>query len=238
MTMKNTMMHHFRFTFRTAAKLLTPGLCLALMIAAVVPEPSQDLDKEKVARVKAAYLLNFTKYVTWPEDAFENEDSPIVIGVCDKDPVCSFLESIDGKRVRGRSLEIRRLRSDENGKLPESKICELHLIYVSDTMKKDVSEILDIAHEADVLTVSDIEEFASDGGMIGLVLVNNRIIFEINHEVVKKTHLKMSSKLLKLARIVKSPSKKDPSQQSTRGKESTGWGFRPTVTLDKGRLLP
>ena len=73
--------HLLKFTFRLAARLLIPGLCLVLMSAAVSAEPPRDRDKNKSIRIKSSYLYNFSKYITWPDEAFEKEESPIVIGI-------------------------------------------------------------------------------------------------------------------------------------------------------------
>ena len=145
--------------------------------------------------VKAAFLYNFAKFVEWPEDDFTDDQSPFVLGIFGEDPFGDSLDSIKRKTVGARKLVIERSQT-----LEDLKKC--HLIFISRSEKNDLDKIIAQLKDLNVLTVSDIEGFALKGGVIGLFTAGNKIRFEINVDSAKRNGLQISSKLLKLAKIV------------------------------------
>ena len=142
--------------------------------------------------VKAAFLLNFMQFVEWPASASTNADAPILIGVLGKDPFGSTLDgTVKGETLRGRPLAIRRTRQ-----IADLKDC--HLVFVCRSEKARLGEVLGALRVSAVLTVSDIEHFCRNGGMIGLITEGSKIRFEINQEAAEQRKLKISSKLLRL----------------------------------------
>jgi len=81
-----------------------------------------------------------------------------------------------------------------------------HLLFISTSEKGRVKEILKSLADAPVLTISEMEGFGQNGGIINFITVDNKIQFEINSEKAQQHKLKISSQLLKLARIVRSES--------------------------------
>ena len=171
-------------------------------------------DELKAAKIRAAYLLNFIKFTVWPKEAFQSDDSPIVITVFGEDPFGSVLEHTFGtKTIAGRPLHISRLTypiANDQGILTDEvvskfyrKLKESHLIYFSLSEQSRLISVLAKLNQANVLTVSAIPHFAEHGGMIGLVLRDNKIAFDSNPGAIRKTQLKVSSKLLTLSRVVK-----------------------------------
>jgi hypothetical protein len=145
--------------------------------------------------VKAAYLFNFAKFVEWPggESAAAG---PLLLGVMGSDGVADALARIvRGKAIGGRALEVRRATSADN-------LARFHLLFVGTSQQPNLGEFLRRVDGSGVLTVSDIESFCRLGGTIGLVLEENRVKFEINLEPAERARLKVSSKLLNLARTV------------------------------------
>ena len=145
--------------------------------------------------VKAAFLYNFAKFVEWPDDAFLNDRCSIVLGIFGEDPFGRALDSIKRKTVGARKLVIERSQT-----LEDLKKC--HLIFISRSEKNDLDKIIAQLKDLNVLTVSDIEGFALKGGVIGLFTAGNKIRFEINVDSAKRNGLQISSKLLKLAKII------------------------------------
>ncbi len=144
--------------------------------------------------VKAAFLLNFMQFVEWPAGALPPAGTPLVIGVLGEDPFGLMLEqTIEGETIHGRPLTIRRAR-----RLTDLKDC--HLVFVCRSEKPNLREIASALRGYPVLTVSDVEQFCRHGGMIGLVTEGGRIRFEISQEAAEQAGLKISSKLLRLAR--------------------------------------
>lgn len=169
---------------------------------------AEEVDKAKALKVKAAYLYNFAKFVEWPDNAFENEKAPLVIGVLGDDPFGRILDNTaKDKHVAEHPVKIRRFRWNKQEDRAGLKNC--HILFISGSEQNRLAKILTALKERPVLVVSDIHNFARDGGMVGFVLEKGRIAFEINREVLEKAKLKASSRLLKLARIV------EPRRRST-----------------------
>lgn len=145
--------------------------------------------------VKAAFLLNFTKFVEWPAGAFADADSPLAICILGKDPFGHNLdEIIQGEIVNNRRLVVRRLEQQA----PAPQMCQVVFIDSSD---RDASKILRGLGRG-VLTVGDGENFIREGGMIGFLIDDRRVRFVINQAAADKAALKLSSRLLSVAKSV------------------------------------
>ncbi len=146
-------------------------------------------------RVKAAFLFNFAKFVDWPEDAFSAPDAPIIFGILGDDPFGEALDIIKGKTINGRKVVTNRFK-DAN----EIKTC--HVLFIGSSEKKNAPSILRTLKPLRILLVGDMENFARQGGVINFIIVNNKVGFEINVDAAKRSGLKISSKLLSLAKII------------------------------------
>src|SRR5690242_18007233 len=169
---------------------------------------------------KAGYLLNFAEFIEWPAASFSNAKSPIVLGVVGKDPFGAELDKLQGKTVNGRKLQIKRFkgalefRGEETPgrrqdtlalkqakKLGELKSC--HILFVSASEKNYLPLILKPLKGAGILTVGDTEMFVHEGGIINFLDSINRVQLEINLDAAEQARLKISSKLLSLAKVIK-----------------------------------
>lgn len=147
-------------------------------------------------QVKAAYLFNFLKFVEWPDDAFADPLAPYVVGVVGDDPFGSSLpQVVIGKTVQGRDLVIRVYR-------PGEALRGAHILFISASEKKRLPAILSVLRGSSTLTVGDTEEFLEAGGMIQFLSENDRIRFAINVDAARRGRLKISSKLLSLAKVM------------------------------------
>jgi len=156
-------------------------------------------DSPSEYQVKAAFLYNFAKFVEWPADAFPDSTSPFVFGIVGDDPFEGELTGmISEKSLNGRRVVVRRFRRGED-------LRQCHVLFISSSEKKFLTLILESVRGSSVLTVADTDGFARQGGIIGLVLEENRVRLEINPQAAEHSHLKISSKLLALARIVGEP---------------------------------
>jgi hypothetical protein len=179
------------FRCRRAARVL----CLLPLAVGVLFEPAA-LGQRSAGEyeVKAAVLYNFAKFVEWPDDAFANDSAPLVIGVVGDNPFGNGLEeAINGKTAGGRTLAIRHFSQKDD-------LRNCHMLFVCASQTRRVSQILAAVSEASVLTVSDIEGFLAAGGMINLVMENGHVRFLIRASAATRVRLKISSKLLSLAR--------------------------------------
>ena len=146
--------------------------------------------------VKTTFLYNFAKFIKWPDKAFKSPDSPIVLCILGEDTLGDALTVIKNKTASGRRLLIRYVRD-----VSEIDIC--HILFISSSEKDNFSQILKYIKGIPYLTVSDTETFTQHGGMIYLFQQGNNIRFEINLKAAEEAHLKISSQLLKLARLFK-----------------------------------
>jgi len=153
-------------------------------------------------RIKAAFLLNFTKFVSWPEDLLDDKKSPIILCVVGENPFGAALDSLRDKTVRGRPIEVR--YESNPGALPAC-----HVAFMSHSLRGNDGEILRQLAGVPILTVGENRDFAKQGGMINFIMQNNKIRFEINPSAVKAASLKISSQLLKLAVIVETDRSKE-----------------------------
>ena len=144
-------------------------------------------------QIKAAFLYNFAKFVEWPTRAFAGPTSPITIGVLGENVFHDDLEkTIHGKVINGHPLQFKEFHS-----VTEATNCQI--LFISPSEKSHLSKILDGLRGASVLTVSQMDHFTEDGGMINFIIEDNRVHFQINNEAAKKAGLTISSKLLSLA---------------------------------------
>jgi hypothetical protein len=144
-------------------------------------------------QVKAAYLFNFGKFTKWPATSAPTGE-PFAICVLGRDPFGAALDAtISGESIDGRKLIVRRL----SGLREITAACPI--LFVGASEKSRIKEILAAAQSSGSLTVSDIPEFTSSGGMIQFVIKENKVRFEVNLPPAQKAGLEFSSQLLKVA---------------------------------------
>ncbi|HEX5044324.1 MAG TPA: YfiR family protein [Candidatus Polarisedimenticolaceae bacterium] len=150
--------------------------------------------------VKAAFLFNFPSYVEWPAQAFSATGDPLVIAIVGQDPFGSVLdELIAGRTVQGHPLTVRRLSRVSDAETA-------HVVYLGYSDPADIQFAATILRDRPVLTVADGDRLAEHGAMINLRLRGQKVGFDINLDAADAAGLKLSSQLLKLARIVRTPS--------------------------------
>ncbi|MFO1351639.1 MAG: YfiR family protein [Gammaproteobacteria bacterium] len=143
----------------------------------------------------ALYTYNFAKFTTWPARGQAPPDAPLNLCVLGEDPFGTALTNIEGQRVQNRSLAVKRFPR-------VALLGDCHIVFVSRSEQWRLDAILNNLAALPILTVSDIPDFSKRGGMITLVLADQKLRFDINAAAVERSGLKLSSKLLELARIV------------------------------------
>ena len=155
-------------------------------------------------KIKAAYIYNFAKFVTWPEQAWPDPKSPLVIGILGQDPFGLLLaETINGKTVNGRALALRYFKSG-------APVEGCHILFVSRSEKERLPALLASLRGKNVLVISELERFARQGGMINFIIAEDRVRFELNLQAVQAAGLQVSSKLCEVGILVKS----EPAKQA------------------------
>lgn len=146
--------------------------------------------------VKAAFLFNFAKFVEWPPRVFPEASSPIIFGILGEDPFDGpVMTKIGQETIKGRSIKIEHYKAGDD-------FAGCHLLFISRSAAGQVKDVLERAKGRSLLTVSEIEDFMTEGGMINFVLVDRSVRFDINAKAIQTAGLKVSSKLLAVARSV------------------------------------
>ncbi|HYZ86419.1 MAG TPA: YfiR family protein [Bryobacteraceae bacterium] len=142
--------------------------------------------------VKAAFLLNFTRFVEW--DSIDlPPNAPLSICILGEDPFGRTLDdAVQGEQVGEHKISVQRIKPDDE--------TTCHLVFVSRS-QKDTAKLLS-KFPSGVLTVGEGTEFLKHGGMIAFVLENRRVRFDISMPAVRGAGLRLSSRLLTVARSV------------------------------------
>lgn len=171
---------------------------LALLVCAWVTGPIGAVETERLAgeyQVKAAYILNFAKFVEWPTTAFASADAPVVIGVYGQDP---FGDALDGtirdKKLGGRPLVIRRATN-------MADLRTSHIVFVKAGPHETLPALLAQLQGASVLTVGENERFIESGGVVRFDVADGRVGFTIDIGAAGRAQLTISSQLLRLAKV-------------------------------------
>lgn len=179
---------------RRWAALLLGLLGLPLAAAANAEEPFGE------SEVKAVFLYNFASFVNWPQDARQDPAKPIRYCVLDDEIAPVLQKVLKDETMGGRSLAVQT-------SVTAAGLADCHILYLGKNSLRG-SEGWALAKEAvaaHVLTVSDLESFETKGGMIALTRKDRRIHPRINIDAVDKGKLRISSKLLNLATIIRDP---------------------------------
>lgn len=167
---------------------------LAWLLAGTLTASAQTAVKEY--QVKAVFLFNFAQFVDWPESAFPQSDSPMIIGVLGDDPFGDVLDEIvRGEQVHGRPLRVQRFRRVE-------EITACHVLFISRSESAHLEQIFSHLRGRSILTVGDADNFVLHGGMIRFINEKNKIRMRINRDRAMSAGLTISSKLLRVSDIV------------------------------------
>jgi hypothetical protein len=159
------------------------------MATARADEPSREY------QVKAAFIYNFVQFVKWPKNAFSSDSDPITIGVVGGNPFGDALvRAVSGKVVGGRALVVRYF-SDAH----DLEACQV--LFVNSSDEALMQAIHDKLKDKTMLSIGETDEFLSHGGIIRFYDQDNKVRFEINVDAAEAARLKISSKLLRLAKI-------------------------------------
>ncbi len=142
-------------------------------------------------QIKASYLYNFLQFVQWSESGWDDAEK-FGVGILGADSFGVALDSLQGKQIQGRAIEIRRYRSPE-------EIRDCPVIFVSASEEHQEANILQKLKKRNILTIGETKNFARNGGIINFVMYQDRVRFEINQKAAREAHMHISSKLFRLA---------------------------------------
>ena len=169
------------------SKTLVTTLVLGLLTwPCLANEPSLEY------RVKAAYLYNFTKFVSWPELNQQPLHLPLQICLFGDNPFGALIDGIQKRKARGRTITVYQVTLT-------APLHQCHILYIGKSDAKHLPQLLQRVALQPVLTVSEIHQFAEKGGMIQFVTIDNRIRLNINLAIAKKSKIELSAQLLEIS---------------------------------------
>lgn len=147
--------------------------------------------------MKAGFLERFTRFIEWPvETNITDSSKPFVISVIGKNPFDEKLDQFfETTKIKNRKVEIRYI--SELGEIKNT-----HVLFITKSKQKQLSEILSLTQGKPVLTVSDTDGFGKKGVLINFYIEQNKIRFEINKNTIQESGLQISYLLLNIAKII------------------------------------
>jgi hypothetical protein len=175
----------------------TASIVVALALLASFPSVTTgQLVPAREYEVKAGFLFNFSKFIDWPDDAFTSETDDLRLEVVGHDPFGGALDRlVAGKMINEHPLAIVYSSDVSAGQRG-------HIVFVSASERKQLPKLLSVLIGTPTLTVSDIDHFAEQGGVIGLVAGGQSVGFVVNRAAATRARLRVSSRLLSLATIL------------------------------------
>jgi YfiR/HmsC-like len=143
--------------------------------------------------LKAAFIYNVLRFSEWPADQIK--DGSVTLCILGRDPFSGATDTIRGRQVQGRELQIKRVGSIDEG-------VRCNALFVSASEEHRLGQVIAAASNRPVLTFSDIDRFADRGGVVGMFLVDDKLRFDINIAVLRAVSLRINAQVLKLAQRV------------------------------------
>ena len=153
-------------------------------------------------QVKAAFLINFPKYVDWPANAFAETNSPIVVAVFGDENVANEVQNMigSGRTIGGHPLMLKRIAKEEE----INRDC--HILFIAASERQRIPSILEKIRGDKILTVSESDDFLDRDGIVNLARQGRKIRLQVNLIAASNAQLKISSRLLVAADVVKGKS--------------------------------
>lgn len=155
--------------------------------------------------IKAAYLYHFTQFAQWPVTALPPSDESFHLCILGANPFGDELTPVTQRHYNGHPIRIIQLNlvlHNNESKELQRIIQNCQLLYITDTHANHIATVLEQSHSQPILTVSSEPGFAARGGIIGFVVIKNKVRLEINRSAALRANIKLSSKLLEVASVV------------------------------------
>ena len=165
-------------------------LCLVLLVASSGFGRAEEAAQEY--QLKLAFLVNFTRFISWPAQSFSAAQSNLNLCVLGANPFGDSLGGANGKKTGQRTIVVRQVDS-----VVDSPQC--HLLYISLSEASHLASIIPALEHQAVVTVSDIPNFTKLGGSIEFIIQDDKLSFIINNSRLKQLGIQTSSAMLNLA---------------------------------------
>lgn len=179
-------------------RVLSVCLCMwGIALSQIFPIKAHGHDSQPGEyQVKAVFILNFAKFVEWPATSFMNDSGTINLCIVGEDPFGADLDSIRGEKVGNKIIAVEYLSATQ----PLNKC---HIAFISRSEKNHLTKVVNALRGSGILSVGDTEGFAHHDVIINFYVEKNRVKFEINEDAAKSAGIRISAKLMNLAKIVR-----------------------------------
>ena len=175
-------------------------LASLLWFAALASNAAIAADSGKEYWVKAAFILNFASLIEWPAESFDSSEDPIVIchlGGTGTVRALLLETAYSGRMVKRHPIEIRHLSRG-------GQVSTCHILIFTAEQGTQARKFIAAVAGKSILTIGETKNFARSGGVIGFYKDGSKIRFEVNLGAAENAKLRISSRLLRLARLVSS----------------------------------
>jgi hypothetical protein len=175
-------------------KFRATAILIIFSLIGVSLNAQSDISREY--QVKAVFIYNFSHFIEWKSDLFNDPLAPFVIGIFGDDPFGKYLdETVQGEKINGHPIKIYHFKN-----IKEIHNCQI--LYINPSDSKLLKDCIFYTNGKKILSVSDSPDFANDGGIIQFIIKENKTRLLINLAAVKASGLNVSSKLLRLAKTI------------------------------------
>ncbi len=171
------------------------AILLSLMLFSTISSRLALADQPSEYQLKGAYLYHFTKFVTWPDNAFTTEQAPFQICILGENPFGQLLDALTQKTIHNKPITIVELPTKQS-------IHHCHLLFIAQSEQDQLTDILAITQNKPILTVGDMPHFTQQGGMIQFMRVNDTLRFSINQKIALQSDLKISATMLQVGYVI------------------------------------
>jgi hypothetical protein len=145
-------------------------------------------------KVKAGYLFNIPMFADWAPSS--EVCSSFTIAVMGATPLHEVLKTTSGKRIKALPVDIRTVQE-----IPEIGCCKV--LFIASSERHRLQQLLPNAHKRGIMTISDMRDFVKLGGMVSLVMVGNKISYDLNLAAARSAKISFSSQLMNLANDIR-----------------------------------
>jgi hypothetical protein len=168
--------------------------CLSLLLAGAAGSASAQDAAMPEQQIKAAYILNFTRYASWPAAVLADARAPLVLCMLGQGGG-DIARQLQSRAAGSHPLDLRTITRSE-------EIAPCHALYIGPSERPRQAALLARLRDQAVLTIGDSATFLADGGMINMMLIEGSIRFEVNLAAAKQSGVSLNPRVLALAERV------------------------------------
>jgi YfiR/HmsC-like len=141
--------------------------------------------------IKAAFVYDMLKATQWPK----TRSGRVLLCVLGRDPFGAAWLSIAGRPIGKSKLEVAPVQAGGD-------LAACDALFLSTSERARWPDIRAALGTRPILTMSEMTGFAQDGGMVGLMAIDNRLRFDVNLKAVRKAGLSIDTNALEQANMV------------------------------------